>query len=102
MSSIVHSISDLGKSVVELVFALFKTAGELIEKTFHFAWGFFSSLLNLFIEFFRGLVDLAGGIAQFIIGNVVMLAVLAVAFFGFLRYQRNQGKTVQVGNKKLN
>jgi hypothetical protein len=31
-----------------------------------------------------------------------MLAVLAAAFFGFLQYQRNQGRSVQVGNKKLN
>jgi hypothetical protein len=31
-----------------------------------------------------------------------MLAILALAFFGFLQYQRQQGKTVQVGNKKLN
>lgn len=31
-----------------------------------------------------------------------MLAILALAFFGFLQYQRKQGNTVQVGNKKLN
>jgi hypothetical protein len=31
-----------------------------------------------------------------------MLAVLAAAFFGFLQYQRSQGRSVQVGNKKLN
>jgi hypothetical protein len=31
-----------------------------------------------------------------------MLGVLAAAIFGFLQYQRNQGNTVKVGNKKLN
>lgn len=31
-----------------------------------------------------------------------MLGVLAAAIFGFLQYQRSQGKTVKVGNKKLN
>jgi hypothetical protein len=36
------------------------------------------------------------------LGNVIMLAVLAAAFFGFLQYQRSQGRSVQVGNKKLN
>jgi hypothetical protein len=35
-------------------------------------------------------------------GNVLMLAVLAAAVFGFLQYQRSQGRPVQVGNKKLN
>lgn len=36
------------------------------------------------------------------VGNILMLGVLAAAVFGFLQYQRNQGKTVKVGNKKLN
>jgi hypothetical protein len=31
-----------------------------------------------------------------------MLAVLSAGIFAFLQYQRSQGKTVQVGNKKLN
>ena len=31
-----------------------------------------------------------------------MLGVAAVLVFGFLQYQRSQGKTVKVGNKKLN
>jgi hypothetical protein len=35
-------------------------------------------------------------------GNVLMLAVVAAAVFGFLQYQRSQGRSVQVGNKKLN
>jgi len=36
------------------------------------------------------------------IGNVLMLGVVAAAVFGFLKYQRSQGKQVTVGNKKLN
>lgn len=35
-------------------------------------------------------------------GNVLMLAVAAAAVFAFLQYQRSQGRTVAVGNKKLN
>jgi hypothetical protein len=31
-----------------------------------------------------------------------MLAVVAAAVFGFLQYQRSHGRSVQVGNKKLN
>jgi hypothetical protein len=31
-----------------------------------------------------------------------MLGVLAAGIFAFLQYQRSQGKTVKVGNKKLN
>jgi hypothetical protein len=36
------------------------------------------------------------------LGNIVILAVLGLAVFGFLTYQRNQGNQVKVGNKKLN
>ena len=102
MSSIIHSLSDLAKSLVEVVWSLFTTAGELVQKTLEFAMRFFTGALNLVVEFFKGLVDLAGGIVQFIFGNIAMLAVLSIAFFGFLQYQRKQGNTVQVGNKKLN
>ncbi len=35
-------------------------------------------------------------------GNFFVLAVIAVGAFGFLQYQRRQGNTVKVGNKKLN
>ncbi|KAK3214764.1 hypothetical protein GRF29_19g1192282 [Pseudopithomyces chartarum] len=102
MSSIISSLTDLAKSLVEVVWSLFTTAGDLAQKTIEFVLRFFTGALNLVIEFFKGLVDLAGGIVQFVLGNVAMLAILAVAFFGFLQYQRNQGNTVKVGNKKLN
>jgi hypothetical protein len=36
------------------------------------------------------------------LGNFFVLAIIAVAFYGFLVYQRRQGRSVQVGNQKLN
>ncbi|KAK7185943.1 uncharacterized protein CC84DRAFT_1168917 [Paraphaeosphaeria sporulosa] len=102
MSSIIHSLSDLAKSLIEVVWSLFTTAGDLAQKTVEFVLRFFTGAINLFIEFFKGLVDLAGGIVQFVLGNIAMLAILGLAFFGFLQYQRSQGRSVQVGNKKLN
>ncbi|KAF2438174.1 hypothetical protein P171DRAFT_372236 [Karstenula rhodostoma CBS 690.94] len=102
MSSIIHGLSDLAKSLVEVVWSLFTTAGDLVQKTVEFVLRFFTGAINLVIEFFQGLVDLAGGIVQFVLGNIAMLAILGLAFFGFLQYQRSQGRSVQVGNKKLN
>lgn len=120
MSSIVSSLSDLVKSLVEVVWSLFTTAGELVEKTIQFVLHLFTGAINLVVEFGKGLVDLFGGIVSFVLGksgcttdagrvdadrmagNIAILAVLGVAFFGFLQYQRKQGNTVQVGNKKLN
>jgi len=121
MSSIVSALSDLVKSLVEVVWSFFTTAGELVQKTIQFFLHLFSGCINLVVDFGKGLVDLAGGIASFILGkslpfpkstsmndltlalgNIAILAVISVAFFGFLQYQRKQGNTVQVGNKKLN
>jgi phage-related minor tail protein len=102
MSSIIHSLSDVVTSLVELVWSFFTTAGDLVKHTMNFAFKFASEVVDLVVNFFKGLVDLAGGIAGFVLGNVLMLGVLAAGIFAFLQYQRSQGKTVQVGNKKLN
>ena len=120
MSSIIKSLGDLAQSLVELVWSFFTTAGHLVQNTLAFGVHSVEGLLNLVLNFFKGLVDLAGGLASFIAGkhtflqqrrndlliantgNVIILGVIAAAFFGFLQYQRKQGNTVQVGNKKLN
>ncbi|KAJ4361481.1 hypothetical protein N0V95_001818 [Ascochyta clinopodiicola] len=102
MSSIIKSLSDVFTSLLELVWSFFTTAGDLVQKTASFVLKFFSEIIDLFVNFFRGLIDLAGGIVGFVLGNVLMLGVLAAVVFGFLQYQRNQGNTVRVGNKKLN
>lgn len=35
-------------------------------------------------------------------GNIVVLTLVAGAVYGYLQYQKKQGNTVKVGNKKLN
>ena len=69
MSSIVSSLTDLVKSVFEVFFSLFETAGHLVQKTASFGLQFFTGIINLIVEFFSGLVDLAGGIVQLVIGK---------------------------------
>ncbi|KAF1941070.1 hypothetical protein EJ02DRAFT_423416 [Clathrospora elynae] len=102
MSSIINALTDLVTSVMELIWSFFTTAGDLVQKTAQFALKFVTEILDLVVSFFRGLVDLAGGIVSFLLGNVLMLGVVAAAVFGFLQYQRSQGRQVSVGNKKLN
>ena len=69
MSSIVNALTDLVKSVVELVWSFFTTAGDLVQKTVQFALKFVTECLDLVINFFKGLVDLAGGIVSFMLGK---------------------------------
>ena len=69
MSSIVNALTDLVSSFVELIWSFFTTAGDLVQKTAQFAIKFAIEIINLVVNFFRGLVDLAGGIVGFAFGK---------------------------------
>ncbi|KAF2732842.1 hypothetical protein EJ04DRAFT_578035 [Polyplosphaeria fusca] len=102
MSSIISSLSDLVQSVFEVIWSFITTAGHLVQRTLGFGLHICEVAVNVVIEFFKGLVDLAGGIVEFVVGNLLILGVLAAAFVGFLQYQKKQGNTVKIGDKKLN
>jgi len=101
-AGIFQSLSDLVSSLFEVVGSIFKTFFDLIYNVFAMIINLFSGAINMVLEFFKGLVELTGGVVGFVFGNILIIGVLAVAFFGFLQYQRNQGRTVKVGDKKLN
>jgi phage-related protein len=71
MSSIIKALSDLATSLVELVWSFFTTAGALLQKTAQFALNFATEIIDLVVNFFRGLVDLAGGIVSFLLGKLI-------------------------------
>lgn len=75
MASIINALSDLFKSVVELFWSFFTTAGALVQKTGQFAIKFATEILDLVVSFFRGLVDLAGGLVSFLFGKSQQQAV---------------------------
>jgi phage-related protein len=68
MSSIVNALSDVVSSFVELIWSFFTTAGHLVQNTAQFAAKFATEIVELVISFFKGLVDLAGGIVSFLVG----------------------------------
>jgi phage-related protein len=68
MSSIISALSDLVTSMVELVWSFFTTAGHLVQNTLSFTARFATEVVELVINFFRGLVDLFGGIVSFLVG----------------------------------
>lgn len=68
MSSIVSALGDLVKSMVEVVWSFFTTAGHLVQRTAEFFLQFVSAFVNLIVDFFKGLVDLTGGIVEFVVG----------------------------------
>lgn len=67
MTSIVKAVGDLFQSVLELIWSFISTAGELVQKTFAFVIRSFNELVSLFLNFAKGLVELAGGLTSFIL-----------------------------------
>lgn len=69
MSSIIGALSDVVTSFVELIWSFFTTAAHLVQNTAQFAAKFATEIVELVINFFKGLVDLAGGIVSFLVGK---------------------------------
>lgn len=69
MSSIISALGDIATSVVELIWSFFTTAGAIVQKTVEFALKFVTEIFDLAVNFFRGLVDLAGGLVSFVLGT---------------------------------
>jgi phage-related protein len=69
MSSIVKAVSDLFQSVLELVWSFVTTAGNLAQGTVAFMMRSVNEVISLALNFFKGLVDLAGGLASFLLGK---------------------------------
>jgi phage-related protein len=70
MSSIINALSDLFTSLIELVWSFFTTAGALVQRTVQFTLNFALEMIDLVVNFLRGLVDLAGGIVSFVLGEL--------------------------------
>jgi phage-related protein len=79
MSSIIKSLTDVFTSLLELVWSFFTTAGDLVRATTSFVLKFFSEVLDLFVNFFRGLIDLAGGIVGFVLGMSLLYHALVMS-----------------------
>ncbi|KAJ5653891.1 hypothetical protein N7490_000894 [Penicillium lividum] len=102
MSSIITSIQDLISSIFELIFSVFKTG-------FNAVYGLLHAIIDVIVGTFQmalytvgDTLKALGGIGKFIASNIVVIALIAAGGYGYLQYQRRQGRTVQVGDKKLN
>ncbi|KAJ5945680.1 hypothetical protein N7454_002519 [Penicillium verhagenii] len=101
MSSIITSIKDLIVSMFELVFSVFQTAFDTV-------YGLLHTVVDAFIGVFRmafhtagDALEMLGGIGKFIASNIVIIGLLAGGAYGYVQYQRRQGRTVKIGDKKL-
>ncbi|KAH6635782.1 hypothetical protein F5144DRAFT_600573 [Chaetomium tenue] len=98
--AVTSAITDLVKSVGELLSSVFNAAYAIVHS-------FVSGILGLFAGFFafvgdlgQGVFDLAGGVGKFVAGNAAILAVLAAAYYAYVRFvqQPQQGRKPAVTN----
>lgn len=111
--------SDFVKSIFELFASFFQTLFALIQTILMTVYNFFASVLQLGADSMKGVFDIFGGVANFLlckfhnaqkvvlvanccIANALLIGLIAAGGYGYLVYQKRQGNTVKVQGKKLN
>jgi len=102
MASFVNAIGDFFKAIFELFAAFFSTLFHLVQTLLNAVGNFFAGIVHLVASTVKGTAEVAGETGKFLIGNALIIIVIAAGVVGFLRYQKSQGKPVVVGGKKLN
>ncbi|KAJ5587734.1 uncharacterized protein N7459_003499 [Penicillium hispanicum] len=102
MASIVTAVKDLVTSIFEIIASLFSKAFGMANGLLHAFIDFFAWIFNMALHTVGDALEAVGGAGKFIASNIVVIALIAGGAYGYLKYQRRQGRTVQVGDKKLN
>ncbi|KAI4209816.1 MAG: hypothetical protein LQ351_007285 [Letrouitia transgressa] len=90
MSSITHSLNNLLTSFLNVIRAIFDTAFSAIETVFATASSAIASI-----------ADLALGLFNWILSNIVIIGLLVAAFVGYSAYQQKQGRNKKGQVKKM-
>lgn len=69
MASIVQSLSDLVKSIFELIGSFFQTAFNILRSAFEGIFNLFEGIISAILQLFRGAIQAVGGVGKFIIGT---------------------------------
>jgi hypothetical protein len=115
----VNAVQDFVMAIYELIAGFFTTLYNLISTVIMTIVNFFANILHLIVSTIQGTFNIAGESAKFLLGeylfgsskfndtdslagNAVLIGIVAVGGYAYVRYQSSQGKPVVVGNKKLN
>jgi phage-related protein len=117
--AVTSAIGDFLSSIGELIASFFNTLYSLITTIVSAITNIITGFFDLIVNTVGSIFNIAGETAKFflgkylhhivdywglmkLLGNALILIVIGGAVMAFLQYQRSQGKTVAVGNKKLN
>ncbi|TDZ20740.1 hypothetical protein Cob_v006336 [Colletotrichum orbiculare MAFF 240422] len=92
------AFEDLFKSFYELIASIFSTFYHILQTFFQAIIGFFTGIVNLTADVFSGVIDVVGGVGRFVLGNIVIIGIIAAAGYAYVRYTA-QGRQVAAGKK---
>ncbi|KAH8898098.1 hypothetical protein GQ53DRAFT_678071 [Thozetella sp. PMI_491] len=93
--AITTAIGDLFHSVYEMFLTIFGTIYNLISSFFLAIIHFFQDFVNLITSVLGGVIEVAGGVGKFVLGNVVMLGVVSAGIYFYVNNQQQQGRSVK-------
>ncbi|KAH6684989.1 hypothetical protein F5X68DRAFT_233422 [Plectosphaerella plurivora] len=96
--SIINAIEDLFKSFYELIVSVFSTIYHLLLTFVNAIISFFNGIINVVVDVFSGAAEIVGGTAKFLLGNFVVIGLIAAGGYAYLRYTE-QGRRVAAGKK---
>jgi len=124
MTSLIASVKDLITSVFEVIFSTIKAAFDTVFSVLNIIISSITSTFGALLNTAQEFLVAAGGVGKFIAGknpfkcsltlhdfmgtnnvtkgNIFVLAFVGIGVYGFLNYRSRQGRSVTVGNKKLN
>ncbi|KAG7291323.1 hypothetical protein NEMBOFW57_001336 [Staphylotrichum longicolle] len=94
--AVTNAITDLVKSVYELLASILGAAYTIIHSFINGVLGLFAGFFAFVGDIGKGVFDLVGGVGKFIAGNAVILAVIGAAGYAYIRFvqqpQQQQGR----------
>jgi len=87
MSAVVKALSDLFGSVVEVFSSIIHTIFSMVQSAF-----------SMFGTLVKDVVNLFGGVLEFILGNLFIIGTILALFFAYTVYSQRQAKPI--GSKK--
>ncbi|MCJ1405572.1 hypothetical protein MMC11_008800 [Xylographa trunciseda] len=94
MASILASVRDLLASIVGLFTSVLQTIVNIFASAVRAVVAGVEAVFGLFGTLGKDAFDLVSGLVGFLLGNIVIIGVLAAAFVGYTVYQQRQGRSV--------
>jgi len=98
--AITTAVNDLFKSVYEVFASVVAAVTNAFTAAFNLAANLVTSFMSLIRDVVLGLVDIFEGLGKFLIGNILLVGLVAAGGFAYVRYQQQQKSQARIGTGK--